>query len=433
MDTDPFVAATRFGLGARPGDLAAIRDTGPRDWLLAQLAAPDAYVESRLAGLPRASDAVLRLAAMRGQDADVRKTGKLEVKDAFVDEHSAHLAAAAGTTMPFRERLVACWSNQFTVSIARKEVTGLAGAFEREVIRPGIDGSFADLVVASARHPAMLAYLDNAKSVGPESMAGRRGDRGLNENYAREVLELHTLGVNGGYDQADVTALARLLTGWTLDLAPATGIWPLGGGGTGGFAYRAERHEPGTQVVLGRSYRDAETALRDLAVHPSTARHVATRLVRQFVADDPPDDVVTALAQAFLVSGGDLPTVHRALVGLDAAWSRPLTKVKTPWDLVVSTSRALGGTDGTAMLRSLKFLGQLPYQAPSPQGWPDRAADWIGPGALWARLEWASEVGRRAPPLDAVALADDVLGPALDASTRRALARAPTASAWLAV
>jgi uncharacterized protein (DUF1800 family) len=428
--TDAFVAATRFGLGARRGELAQIGEHA-RDWLEVQLVAPDPHVEARLAALGTAAERVEGLAAFRGADPDERKQMRSTQRDDYVGEHAAHLAAAAASTMPFRERLVAFWANHLTVSISRREVLPLVGPFEREVVRPNLDGAFADLVVASAKHPAMLAYLDNARSIGPDSWAGRKSGRGLNENYARELLELHTVGVAGGYGQADVEALAALLTGWTLDgIGPARGMWPFGGG-EGGFVVRPERHQPGAQTVLGRSYTDPEAAIRALAAHPSTARHVATRLARHFVADDPPPEAVAVLAAAFTASGGHLPAVHRALIALPGAW-QPLTKVKSPWDLVMSTQRALGGEpDGEALLKSMRSLGQLPYQAPSPQGWPDRAEAWIGGGSMLARLEWAELVARRArrAGIDAEAVADDVIGPVVSARTRRAIAKAPETQA----
>ncbi|MEZ4242073.1 MAG: DUF1800 domain-containing protein, partial [Myxococcota bacterium] len=396
--TDAFVAASRFGLGARPGELAQI-GVHARDWLLSQLSAPDPHVQSRLAALPSTERRVAGIAAMKGAAPEAREQLRMDRRDDYTGDFGVHLAAAAASTMPFRERLVAFWGNHLTVSIARKEVTPLVGPFEREVVRPGLDGSFADLVLASAKHPAMLAYLDNARSVGPDSWAGRKSGHGLNENYARELLELHTVGVDAGYGQADVEALAALLTGWTIDgLGPGLGrgMWPFGTA-EGGFAYRPERHQPGARTVMGASYRDAEAAIRALAVHPATAQHVATRLARHFVADDPPPEAVAALADAFVASEGDLPSVHRALVALPMPWQAPLAKVRSPWDLVLATQRAVGGEpDGARLLRSLKFLGQLPYQAPSPQGWPDRAEAWIGGGAVLARLEWAEQVGRAA-------------------------------------
>lgn len=434
--TDAFVAATRFGLGPMPGELDAIAQQGPKPWLIAQLDGPDPEVDKRLAALGSAAEALGVFAARKAADDAARKMLREELRDDFVDEHAAHLAATACTTRPYRERLVAFWANHLTVSTTKKEIVALAGAFEREVIRPGLDGTYADLLVASARHPAMLAYLDNGRSVGPSSMAGMRSGRGINENYARELLELHTLGVNGGYDQSDVESLAELLTGWTVDVGRASQ-------GTGGFVYRPERHEPGPHKVLGKSYGEAEPAIRALAAHPSTATHLATKLVRQFVADDPPPKAVSAIARAWTVSGGSLPAVHRALVDLPEAWANPLAKVRTPWDLVVATTRLLAvepaadgtrsGPDGTAMLRSLLLLGQLPYRAPSPQGWPDRADAWVGPGAVWARLEWAELVARRfastgiAPNADALAQA--AFGPVGSATTRTAIAAAPPTQA----
>ncbi len=427
---DAFVAATRFGIGARPGQLAAIEQAGARKWLLAQLDGPDPAVTARLAAFPPASAGILRLAELRAEDPAVRDAMKSDTRDAFVVEHAAHLEASVVSSMPFRERLVAFWSNVLSVSTERKEVTALAGAFERDVVRKGLDGAFGPMLLSSARHPAMLAYLDNAKSVGPDSMAGQRSGRGSNENYARELLELHTLGV-GAYAQADVEALARLLTGWTVDVS--RGSKPNGDADSGEFVYRAERHQPGAQTVAGVSYTDAEPALLDLARHPATARHLATRLARHFVADDPPASAVDALARAWTRSGGNLPEVHRALVALPDAWSAPLAKLKTPRDLVLSTAAALHRdatpVDGSVLLRSLKLLGQLPYRAPSPQGWPDRAESWIGPGALWARLEWAAEVGKRVPDLSVPRLAEDVLGPALTDATRAALTDAPSGQA----
>lgn len=428
--TDAFVAATRFGLGARPGDLARIDDLGPRPWLRAQLAEADPAVDARLATLPASTVGVLRMAEARMANEDSREMFKEETRDAFQEEQALLLSAAASSATPFRERLVAFWANHFTVSITRKEVVGVAGAFEREVVRAHLDGRFDEMLVASTRHPAMLGYLDNFRSTGPDSPVGRRTGKGLNENLAREVLELHSLGVGGGYGQADVEALARLLTGWSLDLGEPSAFWPMpGSAGTGGFAFHAARHQPGPITLLGKTYggggeQDGLAALRDLAHHPSTARHVARKLARAFVADDPPAAAVAALESAFVASGGHLPTVHAALVELPQAWTDPLPKLKTPWDLVLSTARMLGGSDGQLLLKSLRHLGQMPYQAPSPKGWPDEAVAWAGPEAVLARLEWAEMVSRNAPPTDPVALAQDALGPVLTPRTAHAMEKA---------
>ena len=380
------------------------------------LAPPDPMI----AAMPGSAAGVARMAALSDADASgLRKEVMNEQRDVFADEQAMHLEVAARSDCPYRERLVAVWANHFTVSIARKKVAFTASSFERDVIRAHLGGTFEEMLVASTRHPAMLIYLDNHRSIGPNSPAGVRKERGLNENLAREVLELHTLGSRGGYEQADVEAFARVLTGWTVDVD----------GEPPGFAFDPRRHEPGTQRVVGvqtegRGEADGLQVLRALAHHPSTARHVATRLVRHFVADTPPPAAVDAVAQAFLTSGGHLPTVHRALIPLPSAWVTVQPKVRAPWDLVLGASRALGAPDGRALLASMRLLGQVPYSAPSPEGWPDTTAGWIGPEALLLRLDWAAAVAQRISVGDVAERAEDVLGPVLDAATRRRLREA---------
>lgn len=418
-----FHALTRFGHGSRPGDLRVSRD---RDWVAAQLDTPDPTVSERLAGLGAASDRVLALAEMRAaDDPETQEAYREDVRTQFRAEQAIHLHASAASATPFVEQLVQFWFDHLTVSIERRQVAPLASAYERDVIRGNLGRSFGDMLLASAKHPAMLVYLDNARSVGPNSAVGQRRERGLNENYARELLELHTIGVNGGYSQSDVVAVAKLFTGWTLSVGPAGGMAAMvGATGTGEFTYRPERHEPGPQTVLGTSYLRGEDLLRDLARHPATARFVATKLARRFVADDPPGSAIDKLTAAFLGSEGHLPTVHRALAALDEAWEHPLAKVKTPLNLVFSMSRSLDRMDGEEMLKALFFLGHLPASAPSPAGWPDRQEEWIHPGAMLRRVELAARAGRLAPRVDAAALADDLLGPVLSATTRASVRNA---------
>ena len=421
-----FVAANRFGLGARPGDLDAIDAEGPMRWVLGQLA-PTPGLEGRLTDLPSARSGVEALQALRkGRD---RRAMRQELRRDFADEQSAHLVTAASSERPVHERFVAFWANHFAVSIDRREVVPVVGAFEREVIRARISGSFSDMLVASTRHPAMLGYLDNVRSIGPKSMAGERRGKGLNENLAREVLELHTMGVDGGYTQADVESLAKMLTGWSLDVAESPTMMKSEEGPTA-FRFHPRRHEPGEKVFLGVRYpgggeADGLMALRKLGRHAATAHHIATKLVRHFVADDPPSEAVRVVAEAFVDSGGDLPTVHRAVARLTEAWAEPSAKIKTPRELVLSTARALSyESQGAAMLAACKFLGQLPYEAPSPQGFPDRAEDWLGPEALLTRLDWIEQVGGWAEAVDAMAVAEAVIGPVMRPATRAAIAQA---------
>ena len=373
------------------------------------------------ATLRSSSDSLTQLVALQRGGAEVREQRNQLQRQTYIEEASARCLLATRTETPFRERLVRFWSNHLTVSVSRGEVRSVAGAYEREAIRPWVCGKFDEMLLSSARHPAMLLYLDNVRSIGPNSFVGDRRKKGLNENYARELLELHTLGVRGGYTQKDIEELAKILTGWGLERRDGVG---------GGFQYESARHEPGDKRVLGRRYPDGEHAgrsvIKDLANHDSTADHVATKLARHFIADDPPPKAVARIAKAFRSSRGDLAKTAAALVDCPEAWQEPLSKLKTPEDLVISTSRALGyNTDGDPALQSVRYLGQTPFSAPSPQGWADVAEEWLGPEAVLTRVEWAETVGAEsvAKVPDPLAWGEDILGE-LSKSTRKAVAKA---------
>ncbi len=361
----------------------------------------------------------------------------------------ARLATAAASTQPLTERLVLFWANHFTVSLARNSTRGLVGAFEREAIRPHIAGPFAEMLQAAVRHPAMLRYLDNEQSAGPDSAVVRRQQRrardeaergpritGLNENLAREVLELHTLGVAGGgsayggwggYTQADVTEFAKVLTGWRVpvrELAQGADIPPT--------RFEPAFHQPGAKTVLGQRHAEGPLALREvldqLARHPSTARFVCTKLARHFVADDPPPALVARLESSWRHSDGDLTQVMRTLIESPEAWSPQPLKLKTPEEFVISSVRLLGLGE-TPFARNadggISALGQRVQAAPSPAGWSDRADDWLGPDAVWKRVEWATRAAARlGRQVDARALAQASLGPRLQDSTARQIERA---------
>lgn len=458
MSIAAVIAVNRFGLGAAPGELAAA-GPDPRGWLDRQIAGP-APIPAAFARLPDSGEALKayprwiaslgRAAGMGGgpQTAmrTVESTFREQLGPGMLRETTARLAAAAATATPFQERLVWFWANHFAVSAEKALVFALVGSFEREAIRPHVCGHFADLLLAATRHPAMLLYLDNHLSVrrGWQPVGLRRSystafplPHDLNENLAREILELHTLGVNGGYSQADVTEFARVITGWTarplmFDLADAEP----------GFQFVAARHVPGPKTLLGRTYAEegvaqGEAVLRDIATRPATATHIATKLARHFIADDPPPAAVARIARAFLESGGHLPTVYAALLDSPEAWAAPLPKLKSPVEYVVSGMRALRGDLALRPLplyETLRGMGQRPYFAPSPQGWPDNAASWSGGDALWKRIEWAgiaaAEVGSRVDPLQR---ATDIYGPALSPETRTAIARAETRQQGLAL
>lgn len=427
---EAFVAANRFGLGPRPGELSTISQD-PGGWLLQQLGSTDGAVP-HLAGLPRSDDILAEFLRLR-RDREARmRFNKKRRNPLYKREAIQRTLAAIQTDTPFRERLVQFWTNHFTISTSVGQIRFLAGAFEREAIRPYVTGRFADMLLAVVRHPAMLIYLDNVSSIGPNSARGLRSGRGLNENLAREILELHTLGVDGGYRQTDVIAFAKILTGWSISTPDYFN--------PGRFAFRDDWHEPESKQLLGRSYdqggvAEGEAALQALAAHPSTARFIATKLARHFIADDPPGAVVSRLERAYLDSGGDLGVLARTLVSMPETGRDPLAKVKTPNDLVVSAFRLLGAPKKPkTVLAPLRLLGQMPYTAPSPAGWPDVATGWIGPESLLRRIELMELLAKRhANRVDPSRLADDAFGPVAMEETVTAVRRAASRREALAL
>lgn len=461
---DAAIALRRFGLGARSGELQRIAGD-PRGFVLQSLARADAALISDATLDPSHVTFATALAAQRqkklAERAEVmrsveasktqqqpepeaqaspspemeqpqaaappmEKPGSIR-REAFQQEAFARFNQAVTTDAAFLERLVMFWSNHFCVSANKGPVRGMAGAYEREAIRPYVLGRFADMLIAVEQHPAMLIYLDNAQSIGPNSRAGRNRGRGLNENLAREVLELHTLGVGGGYTQDDVTNLARILTGWTVGTLANAASEP------GKFFFAPPRHEPGDWTVLGKRYRDrgeitGVNVLRDLAAHEATARHVALKLARHFVSDDPPAGLVDRLRATFLDTGGDLAAVSRALVEAPEAWDAQPAKVVPPYDFLVSIVRGFAlEPQPSEMLRLTNLLGQPLWRPPAPAGWPDADTTWAAPSALRERLRVAEVAARRTRPgADPRMVAAEVLGEDMTSATRQAVARAET-------
>ncbi len=415
MDLRTAQALIRFGLG-RKGDEPLPAD--PSAWLRQQLGQPD---QSLIQPRPSTANG---LAALR----DDRQTKPLPAESpahaVFQAESRAELENALVTPAPFRERLVWFWTNHFTVA-ARGGAAPVAGAFVEEAIRPHITGRFEAMLFAVMHHPAMLIYLNNAGSVGPHSPAGMRGHRGLNENLARECLELHTVSPAAGYTQADVTSFARLLTGWSIDLKSDPP----------GFRFRPMAHEPGEQTVMGHVFPPGEeggdAALHFLANHPATHRFLATKMVRHFVADDAPTDAVRRIEGVLRDTGGNLGSAAVALTALDAAW-QPATKLRTPQDFVIASLRALDlppeQRTGINLPGILASMGQPFWNAPQPNGWPDRAIDWAAPEAMMRRIDWVYGVSGRVTAQqnghDAAELAETTLGPLLSDATLQAVHRA---------
>ena len=448
------IAAHRFGLGEASLDVVGL---DPAQWLAAQIGPADA---PRGDGLLSTAQALAFVAAERAERRAARSAppvmaaeqtaaqGALQAasgryRDVTLADARSRLLTAVGTARPFAERLQWFWANHFTVSLAKGSTRGLVGAFERDAIRPNIAGSFEQLLLATTTHPAMLRYLDNVQSAGPNSQvvarAAQRAARiderprvtGLNENLAREVLELHTLGAesargpNAAYTQADVTQFARVLTGWRVGNEDADDA----------RVFDPAWHDPGPKTLLGKTYGQGPEALRavlhDLALHPATARFVSAKLARHFVADDPPAALVGRLQAAYLRSAGQLAPVYRELIASPEAWHARPAKLKTPEEFVVSSLRVLRldarGADraDAQSAAGIVTLGQRIQAAPSPAGWSDRADDWLGPDAVWKRIEWSTRTaGRFGSRIDARALAVQSLGPLLSAETKSQLDRA---------
>jgi uncharacterized protein (DUF1800 family) len=468
-----FVALQRFGYGARPGDLAAIggdsrgavlAEISPQAAVLSGPRLPDTATalstiqqirQARRAGkkasaaatAPGASappsmadadpmmaepdaDPVMTAAPGKGKGKK-KKTGAAAAAEGqrnnpLAPELAARFVKAQAAQVGFAERWVAFWTNHFAVEAdANAIVRWTAGAFEREAIRPHVFGRFADLLLAVTQHPTMLRYLNNATSIGPDSPAGQRRSKGLNENHARELMELHTIGVDAGYTQADVIAFAKVLTGWTYGQSAKQ---PKR---YGRFFFNGRAHEPGPQTVLGtefdqRGVGQGEAVLAALAGHPATAQHLATKLVRHFVSDTPPAEMVAAVAAVFTQASGDLAEVAKALVGHEQAWAAPVTKLRLPSEFIFAAARALEVTPRpAAMLKALATLGQPFFNPPSPEGFHDDAATWLAPDAMLDRLDVAELMaGTADPSADARAVADAVLGASMTAATGEAIARA---------
>ncbi|HZZ30370.1 MAG TPA: DUF1800 family protein [Phenylobacterium sp.] len=480
QDMKAAIAVTRFGLGARPGEIDQAR-RDPQGFLKSQIrrsgadqpAGPSPTSAQRMAefreyqrerrefrlqkvsdvGPPKpggpateAADPAMAAAVKSDTRDPVKVVGAMLRKD-ISDDFAARIQLASATDAGFRERWTLFWANHFTVS-ATKAITGtIVGPFEEEAIRPHVFGRFDDLLGAAETHPAMLTYLDQIQSIGPDSDAARAmrnggGPRGvggggaqlqqaalkrtpgLNENLAREIMELHTVGVNSGYTQADVTEFARAMTGIS-----------IGGerdGAYGVAVFRVQAHEPGERTVMGVRYdqrgkEQANAILTDLAEKPQTAHFICGKLARHFVADDPSPALVARLEAAWTGSRGDLATVAEALVSAPESWDPRPAKFKTPYEFIVSSYRAAGGlpADFQQVGPIMTALGQKPFSAPSPKGWPEDAQSWAAPDAIVKRMQFAQAFSSGAVhDRDPKALAADALGERLSPDTAKAIARA---------
>jgi uncharacterized protein (DUF1800 family) len=430
LSREQFVASSRFGYGVAGETAPAgspqelLRSLGSAPAIPARLAAT--LSQPRLQEQWRFRQSQRELGRRKGEKkkppgGNPRKKARRE--NYYADAHN-RLLAAVEAPCGFFERLVSFWSNHFTVNRRKNLVKELAGPFEVEAIRPNITRSFADLLIAAVLHPAMLVYLDQDKSVGVNSVIGRLRGRGLNENLGREVLELHTVGVQAGYSQDDVTGMAKVLTGWTIDLEQ------------GKSTFDSRRAEPGRFKVLGRQTGASEEgraveALRALSEHPATSRHVARKLLLHFASDDPDDAAVEKLAATFMETRGDLPQVYLSLASRPEVWTGFGDKARSDFEFVVSALRTArlpagvtaqsgsGKSKGRPMtVGALADMEQRMWDAPSPAGWPERASEWLSPVGLAQRLNWIPSLVQLIPDTSAVDYLDRVLGPLASANTR---------------
>jgi len=483
LKTSAATALHRFGFGPRAGSIASVA-ADPHGAMLAELDRPSAgrIVDSDLLTTGEAARAAFdfrqerkaqRLAVRSEREtmqaegkkaADAAKTAantnmaQAEMKPAgsapaeamqatpakanpgpgipqqiYLEEAKARFDSALNAEIGLIDRLTWFWSNHFCVSADKGLVRSLCGAYEREAIRANVLGKFSDMLWAVESHLAMLLYLDNAGSIGPNSIAGQRRGKGINENLAREIMELHTLGVHGGYSQEDVTNFAKVITGWTfrpLRQDPQHG---------GEFFFNERMHEPGAQSVLGRNYGEGgyeqgRAVLLMLARHPATAKHISTKLVRHFIADDPPPALVDRLTKRFLDTGGDLKEVTKTLVSAPESWDAPRSKLKRPGEWIVSSMRASGMMipDVRRVINTLNLLGEPLWRPASPKGFSDESADWLD--GMTQRLDIANEIARRIGGMtDPETVANDALGPLASTETRQTIGRAESRQQALAL
>lgn len=407
MSIQAVIATNRFGLGAKPNEILSAQKS-PKNWLLEQLNNDPSLPFDK--NLPTSNEIMAAIAQYRKlkqrqkknidelSEQDNEQLAKLQKypRQAHQKLSIDTLMQAITSSNSLNWRLLDFFSNHFSVSAQGQLMTALAPTLEREAIAPNILGNFEDMLLAVVKHPAMLVYLNNERSFGPQSKLGKRG-KGLNENLAREILELHTLGVNGGYSQSDVTELAKGITGWGIP-NPLKEKFE-------GFKYRDTGHEPNTRKLLGQSFKDegvkqGEKMLQYIAQHPSTASYVCLKLARHFISDNPPESLVKKMVKRWNSTNGKIKDVIIEMINAEESWSEASLKFKTPREFIISTYRGLGQKKikGKQLLYALNVLGQQPFSAGSPAGYSDYQQDWNGASAIMARIELAAQFASRRKP-----------------------------------
>lgn len=434
MSVEATIAINRFGLGAKPSELI-VANKDPKQWLINQLQRkPAIHFNSDVV---HSNEIMQTLAELREQkksnknnlksdkpsDTPQTKTPKVSYhRQTYLQLSIDTLEHAINSEHSLNWRLLDFFSNHFSVSSAGPVMTPLAPTLEREAIAPNLLGRFDDLLISVIQHPAMLIYLNNEKSFGPNSKVAKKNGRGLNENLAREILELHTLGVDSGYSQKDVIELAKGITGWSV-------ANPLKDKEQG-FKYRRSGHEPGVRTLLNKTYSQKESEqgksmLRDLAVHPATAKHISYKLAHHFISDNPPASLVNKMTACWLATNGNLKEVMTTMINADEAWHAEKLKFKTPREFVISSLRALDlKTNNRQLYSSLVTLGQQPFKAGSPAGYSDREDDWNGANALISRVNWASTIAARAKKVQIEAIIKNSFSESISQLSYQTISRA---------
>lgn len=394
------IAVNRFGYGARGDELAQAKQD-PKTWIKSQLLpiffnttlphSNDVFIEHEKYQKQKKQLKMQQQKQLENKSQSVNKMTKNYARSALRDMSVDTLNQAIHSSHSVSWRLLDFFSNHFSVSANGRLMVGLSATLEREAIAPNLLGNFADLLLAVEQHPAMLIYLNNEKSFGPNSRMAKKRNKGLNENLAREIMELHTLGVDGPYQQADVIELAKGITGWS--------VKRQGKERGEGFVFRAYGHEPGSRKLLGKKYSQqgimqGSQMLRDLAMHPATAKHVCYKLAHHFVSENPPEPLLDKMEATWLKKQGNIKQVMFSMFDADEAWLDTAQKFKTPREFVISTFRVLGlnKMKDKAILNSLTTLGQQPFNAGSPAGFSDDVNDWLGASALMARIDWSTMI-----------------------------------------
>lgn len=414
----------RLSFGPRPGDIESLLQTGEMRWIDQQLnpqrSSLPAALQSELDRLDTlhlpintlTAEYQQNLQAIVAQQADgntarpagggmaARNSRRSIIREVAYESSRARLLRAIDSPHQLEELMVDFWFNHFNVFIGKGLDRVLVGHYETHAIRPHVFGSFRELLGATAKHPAMLFYLDNAQSVGGAAVGRRPGaNTGLNENYARELMELHTLGADGGYTQHDVTELARILTGWTFSRRDDSG---------NAFRFEPQRHDPGSKLWLGHrleggGQREGEFALDVLAAHPATARRIGYKLAQYFVADNPPDSLVSTLASEFSRSRGNIRDVLAVLFAAPEFWASSEQKFKTPYQFVVSSVRVAGlslPSNVLPLMSSLNQMGMPLFGCPTPDGYANTEAAWLNAEAMTRRLNFATALATGRLPLN---------------------------------